>query len=73
MGAGLYIYIFGRHFAWLKYFTSLSVLALAPNYKQQILLPAEVRKICYSLGEFYVRCVYFNLFEWRGREVHETF
>jgi len=33
---------FGKHFAWLKYFTYhlLLVPVLAPNYKQHILLPA---------------------------------
>jgi hypothetical protein len=34
---------FGRHFAWLKYFTYHLVPVLAPNYKQHILLLAEVR------------------------------
>jgi hypothetical protein len=33
---------FDRHFAWLKYFTYHLVPALAPNYKQHILLPAKV-------------------------------
>jgi hypothetical protein len=28
--------------------------------------PAEVRKICYSLAEFYVKYGYLNLFGWRG-------
>jgi hypothetical protein len=32
-----------------------------------------VRKVCYSLAEPYIRCVYLNLFGWRGREVYETF
>jgi hypothetical protein len=42
---------FGRHFAWYKYFTYHPVLVLSPNYKQQILSPAKIRKICYSLAE----------------------
>jgi hypothetical protein len=56
-----------RHFAWLKYFTYHLVPVLAPNYKQHILSPAEVRKLCYSLAELYVKCVYLNLFGGRGR------
>jgi hypothetical protein len=36
-----YIY-FGRHFAWLKYFTYQLVPIQAPNYKQHILLLAKV-------------------------------
>jgi hypothetical protein len=32
-------------FAWLKYFTYHSVPVLAPNYKQHILSPANVRKV----------------------------
>jgi hypothetical protein len=50
----------------LQYFTSLLVPVLAPNYKQHILSPAEVRKVCYSLAERYVRSVYVNIFGWRG-------
>jgi hypothetical protein len=57
---------FGRLFAWLKYFTDQLVPVLAPNYKQHILLPAEVRKECYSLAELYVKSVYLNLFRLRG-------
>jgi hypothetical protein len=38
------------------------VPVLAPNYKQHILSPAKVWKVCYSLAELYVRSVYFNLF-----------
>jgi len=57
----------------LKYFTYHLVPVLAPNYKQHILSPAKVRKVCYSLAELYVKSVYLNLFGWRGREVHETF
>jgi len=37
------------------------------------LSPAKVRKVCYSLAELYVKSVYFNLFGWKGREVHKTF
>jgi hypothetical protein len=37
---------------------SLLVPALAQNYKQHILSPAKVRKICYSLAELYVKAVY---------------
>jgi hypothetical protein len=58
---------FDRHFAWLKYFNyQLVVPVLAPNYKQHILSPAEVRQLCYSLAELHVKCVYLNLFGWRG-------
>jgi hypothetical protein len=53
---------FGRQFAWLKYFTYHLLPVLAPNYKQHILSPAEVRKVCYSVAELYVRSVYLNLF-----------
>jgi hypothetical protein len=58
--------MFGRHCAWLKYFTYHSVLVLALNYKQNILSPARVRKVCYSLAELYVISVYLNLFGWWG-------
>jgi hypothetical protein len=62
MGARQNIYC-GRHFAWLEYCTShLVVPVLAPKYKQHILSPAEVRKVCYSVPELYVRFVYLNLF-----------
>jgi hypothetical protein len=54
------------HLAWLTYFTCPLVPVLAPNYKQHILSPAEVRKVCYSLPELYVKSVYLNLFWWRG-------
>jgi hypothetical protein len=37
---------FGRHFAWLKYFTYHLVPILAPNYKHGILSPAEVSFLC---------------------------
>jgi hypothetical protein len=46
MGSRQNIY-FGRHFAWLKYFTYRLVPVLAPNYKQHILSPTEVRIVCY--------------------------
>jgi hypothetical protein len=52
--------------AWLKYLTYHLVPVLAPNYKQHSLSPAEVRKVCCSSTERYVRCVYMNLFGWRG-------
>jgi hypothetical protein len=42
----------------LKYFTYQLVPALAPNYKQHILLPAEDRKMCYSLAEMHVKYLY---------------
>jgi hypothetical protein len=62
------IYYFDRHIAWFKDFTYPLVPALAPNYEQHILSPAEVRKVCYSLAELYIKCVYLNLFEWRGAQ-----
>jgi hypothetical protein len=57
---------FGRHLDSLKYFTHQLILipVLVTNCKLHILSPAEVRKVCYSLAEIYVRTVYFNLFEW---------
>jgi hypothetical protein len=64
---------FDRHFAWLKYFSYRLVPVLAPNFKQHILSLAEVIKVCYSLAELYVKCVYLNLFGWRGRDIYETF
>jgi hypothetical protein len=51
---------FDSHFAWLQYFTYRLVPVLAPNYKQNILSPAKIRKVCYSLADFYVKCVYLN-------------
>jgi hypothetical protein len=66
---------FDRHFAWLKYFTYplLLVPVLALNYKQQILLPVEVRNVCYSVTELYVKSVDLNLFGWKGgSNVYET-
>jgi hypothetical protein len=41
--------------------------------KQRILSPAKVRRVCYSLAELYVKCVYLNLFGWRGYDIYETF
>jgi hypothetical protein len=38
----------------LKHFTYHSVPVLAPNYKQNILSLAKVRKVCYSFAELYV-------------------
>jgi hypothetical protein len=58
---------------WLKYFTYRLILVLALNYKWHILLPAEVRKVCYSLDELFVRYVYLNSFGWRGHNVYGTF
>jgi hypothetical protein len=54
------------------YFTYNLEPALAPNYKQYILLSAKLRKVCYSLPELYAKSLYLNLFDWKGREVHET-
>jgi hypothetical protein len=64
---------FERHFTWLKHFTYRLVPVLAPNYKQHILSPTKVRKVCYSLHELYVRCDYFNSFGWKRHDVCETF
>jgi hypothetical protein len=64
---------FGTHPAWLKGFTYHLVPVLVPIYKQHILSSAKLRTVCYSLPQIYVNSVYFNLFGWRGREVHETF
>jgi hypothetical protein len=64
---------FDWHFTWLKYFTYRLVAVLAPNYKPHILSPAKVRKVYYSLAEIYVKCVYLNLFAWRGSDIYETF
>jgi hypothetical protein len=50
----------------LKYFTYRLVLVLDPNYKQHILLQAEVRHVCYSIADLYVKSVYLNLFRLRG-------
>jgi hypothetical protein len=62
--------MFGRHIAWLKYFTYHLVLILALNYKRHILSAAKVRETCHLLSELYVKCVYLYLFRCRGREVH---
>jgi hypothetical protein len=51
-----------RHFAWMTYFIYRLVPILAPNYKQHILSPAKLIKVCYSLAELYVKFVYLNLF-----------
>jgi hypothetical protein len=56
IGARQNIY-FGRHFAWLKYFTNRLVPVLAPNYKQYILQPAKVKKY-----ELFVISIYLNVF-----------
>jgi hypothetical protein len=48
MGSIYDIYL-GRHCALFKHFAYYSIPVLAPNYKQHILTPANVRKICYSL------------------------
>jgi hypothetical protein len=37
------------------------------------LVEAKVRKVCYSLTELCVKCVYLNLFGWRGARRFETF
>jgi hypothetical protein len=50
----------------IEIFYSYLVPVLAPNYKQHILSPAKVRKLCFSLAERYVRSVYENVFGWRG-------
>jgi hypothetical protein len=53
----------------LKYLIyQLAVPVVASNYKHQILLPAEFRKVCYSLAEIYVKSVCLNLFGWREEE-----
>jgi hypothetical protein len=41
-------------------------MALVPNYKQHILSPAKVRKVCYSLDELYVKFADLNIFGWMG-------
>jgi hypothetical protein len=68
MGAKYNIY-FDKLFACLKYFSCHLVLVtvLSLNCKLYILLPGTV-----SLAELYLRCVYLNLFGWRGRDVRET-
>jgi hypothetical protein len=45
----------------------LIYLLLAPNYKQHTLSPAEIRDVCYSLAELYVRSVYLNFLVGGGR------
>jgi hypothetical protein len=54
------------HFAWIIYFTYYLVPVLAPKYKQHILSPSKLRKVCYSLPEIYVKSIYLNLFGYRG-------
>jgi hypothetical protein len=60
----IYITYFGTNFAWLKYFTYRLVPVLAPDYKQHILLPANVRKVSYALAKVYVKCVYLKWLGW---------
>jgi hypothetical protein len=57
MGSIYDIYL-GRHCALFKHFAYYSIPVLAPNYKQHILSPANVRKICYSLAELDVKFVW---------------
>jgi hypothetical protein len=40
---------FDRLFAWLKYYIYHLISILAPKYKQHILSPANVRKVCYVI------------------------
>jgi hypothetical protein len=56
----------------MKYLTYNLAPVLAPNCKQHIVSPAEVREVCYSLPE---RCIIFILIYsgGGGHEVHETF
>jgi hypothetical protein len=54
------IICFGGHFA------CHLVPVLAPNYKQHILSPAKVGKVCSSSAELYIKSVYLNLFKWKG-------
>jgi hypothetical protein len=60
-----------RHFALLKYFTYHLVPVLAPNYKQHILSSAEVRKVCCSLAELYVRRSVKSMNILKGRELQK--
>jgi hypothetical protein len=46
---------FGWNFAWLKYFTYRLVPALSPKTH---FVAVKVRKVCYSLAELYVKCVF---------------
>jgi hypothetical protein len=64
----------------LKYFTYCLVPTLAPppDYTQHVLSPSKVRKMCCSLAELYVKCVFefiwveggprrsWNTVKWRG-------
>jgi hypothetical protein len=65
---------FGKHFAWLKYFTYHLVPVLTPNYKQHILSPAKVRKVS-TLINSWTSCqtCSFEFIRVKGWEVHETF
>jgi hypothetical protein len=56
------IWVQGRQFACLNYFIFHLVLVLALKYNQNVLSAVKVRKVCYSLTELYVKCVYLNLF-----------
>jgi hypothetical protein len=41
-------------------------LSLTPNYKQHILSPFKVRKVCYSLAKLYVRICLFGFIRVEG-------
>jgi hypothetical protein len=56
----------------MKYFIYHLVSLLALNSNQLILPPAEVRKVCYSLAELYIKSVYLNVLGRGVHEVHET-
>jgi hypothetical protein len=78
-------FVWGTILFWMKYGSKVKMcrlfwdvlclveiyyhLVLVPNYKQHILWPAKVRKMCYSLAELCVKCVYLNVFKWRGRRL----
>jgi hypothetical protein len=58
---------FHKHFAWLKYFTYHLVPVQALNYRQHILSPAEIRKVCYFLMELLAvegGATFMKHFEW---------
>jgi hypothetical protein len=63
---------FSRHVARLQYFTYHLVLALAPNYKQHILSPAKVRKVCYSLAELHVKPLTYTYIPNKTLHIHLT-
>jgi hypothetical protein len=69
MGERQNIY-FGRHFAWLRYFTYHLVTVLVPNYKQHILSPTKVRSMLFINSTLYKICV-FAFIRVEG-EVYET-